>query len=100
MAVLLSLSAVASFVLPDHVLNRLHTQYTLIRLNLYHRKGAKYDLVVLLGKLVLDNVFGPAHTHFSASRPEPPMGRRWHPRLTFAKNTTATACPAIFPRSC
>jgi hypothetical protein len=76
MVVLLSLAAVASFVLPDHVLNRLYAQYTLIRLNLYHRKGAKYDLIVLLGKLVLDNVFGPAHTQFSASTPESPMGRR------------------------
>ena len=88
--VLLSLSAVASFVPLDHVLDRLHAQYTLIHVNLYLREGAKYDLVVFLGESVLDNVFGPAQTHISASASESSMGQR----LTFAKNTTAVACPA------
>lgn len=33
-AVLLFISAVTSFVLPGHVLDRLHAQYTLIRFDL------------------------------------------------------------------
>ena len=70
-AVLLFLSTVASFVLPDHVLNRLHAQYTLIHFDLYLRQGAKYDLVVFLGELVFDNVFGPTQTYLVHPRPSP-----------------------------
>lgn len=61
-AVLLSLSTVASFVFPNHVLDGLHVQYTLVHFNLYLREGAEYDLVVFLGELTLDNVLGPAPT--------------------------------------
>jgi hypothetical protein len=58
--VLLSRSTVASIVLPYHILDRFGTQYSFIHLKLYPSEGAKYNLVVFLGDLVLDNVLGSA----------------------------------------
>ena len=58
--ILLSRSTVASFVLPYHVLDHFCTQYSLIHFELYPCEGAKYNLIIFLGDLVLDNVLGSA----------------------------------------
>jgi len=98
-AALLSLCTVTWFILPYHVLYRLHAQDLLVRLHLYLREWAEYDLIVFLGKLVLDNSLGP-NTHRCPNLVHRSL--RWNnnntPRLTFARNTTAAVYLAEFPR--
>lgn len=60
MIVLLACPAPTSIVLLYHVLYRLNAQYTSIYFNLHICERAKYDLVIFLGELVLDNVLRPA----------------------------------------
>jgi hypothetical protein len=58
MVLLLLRSAVASLILPDHVLDGVHSQYGFIDPYLPGGEGAKHNFVGLLWKLVFDDVFG------------------------------------------